>query len=204
MTFGRCVGFVAVGLLLALLLPSCSQTANVTEVWMALDSDGTRRRNEFFTDTKEIHCIARAGVGREGVTVEAFIRAEQLYDFNTNRFEPINAVTAYAEFKADRSTQPGTFALTLTARDPRKPASEETVDEDAPFFPGRYRCEILLDGALEGEAIFNVGFPPCPPAVILPGSRCFGFYRENDLCPAFGASASPEPKCSCTLQGWQC
>jgi hypothetical protein len=203
MTFGRCVSVVALGLLLVLLLPSCSQTANVTEVWMALDSDGSRRRNEFFTDTKEIHCVSKAGIGREGVTVEAFIRSIQLYDFGTNRFEPLDAIVAYAEFKADRSQQPATFDLELTARDPRK-GEGASSDEDVPFFPGRYQCEILLDGELEGTAIFNIGFPPCPPAFIVPGSECFGFYRENDLCPAYGASAAPEPKCSCTLQGWQC
>lgn len=203
MTFGRWVGVAALGLLLVVVLPSCSQTANVTEVWTALDSDGTRRRNEFFTDSKEIHCIARAGIGREGVTIEAFIRSVQLYDFGTNRFEPLDAVVAYAEFKADRAQAPTTFDLRLTARDPRKPDAEQTA-EDAPFFPGRYKCEILLDGALEGEAIFNIGFPPCPPTFIVPGSKCFGFYRENDLCPALGASAAQEPKCSCTLSGWEC
>jgi hypothetical protein len=202
MTFGRCVTLVATALLVVLLLPSCSQTANVTEVWMALDADGTRRRNEFFTDTKEIHCISKAGVGREGVTVEAFVRSVQLYDFPGNRYVPLDAIVAYAEFKADRQSQPQTFDLALKPKDPKK-ADAESKD-DGPFFPGRYQCEILLDGSLEGTAVFNIGFPPCPPAVIPPGSACYGFYRENDLCPAYGASAAPEPKCQCTLAGWQC
>lgn len=169
---------------------------------MSLDSDGTRRRNEFFTDTKEIHCVAKAGIGRDGATIEGFIRAQQLYDFNTNRFEPIDAIVAYAELPAERADTATTIDLKLEPRDPRDPGLE--ADASAPFFPGRYQCEILIDGELEGTAIFNIGFPPCPPAFIPPGGKCFGFYRENDLCPAFGASAAPEPKCSCTLQGWQC
>lgn len=201
MTFGRCVVVIATALLIVFLLPSCSQTANITEVWMALDGNGTRRRNEFFTDTKEIHCVAKAGIGREGVTVEAFIRSLQLYDFNTNRYEPLDAILAYAELDAQRANQPTTFDLSLTARDPKNPNAPA---QDAPFFPGRYQCEVLIDGELEGTAIFNVGFPPCPPAIIPPGSKCFGFYRENDLCPALGASGQPEPKCSCTLSGWKC
>lgn len=202
MAFGRCVSLLATALVIVLVLPSCSQTANITEVWMALDADGTRRRNEFFTDTKEIHCLAKAGVGREGVTVEGFIRAQQVYDFAQNKFVPIDAILAYAEFKADRGQQATTFDLGLQARDPSKP--EADADDEKPFYPGRYQCEILLDGSLEGTAVFNIGFPPCPPAIIMPGSRCYGYYRENDLCPALGASAAPEPKCSCTLAGWKC
>jgi hypothetical protein len=169
---------------------------------MSLDSDGTRRRNEFFTDTKEIHCIAKAGIGRDGVTVESFIRSVQLFDFDSGRYETIDAILAYAEFKADRAQQSTLIDLGLTPRDPRDPNKEP--EDTPPFFPGRYQCDILIDGELEGSAIFNIGFPPCPPAIIPPGARCFGFYKENDVCPQYGASAQQEPKCTCTLAGWQC
>src|SRR5262245_53784856 len=131
MTFGRCVVVIAAALLIVLLVPSCSQTANVTEVWMSLDGDGSRRRNEFFTDTKEIHCVAKAGVGRDGVTIESFIRSVQLFDFDSGRYETIDAILAYAEFKADRAGQATTVDLSLTPRDPRKP---DAPAQDTPPF----------------------------------------------------------------------
>jgi hypothetical protein len=203
MTFGRYVSLVTTALLSAFLLPSCSRTANVNEVWMSPDGDGTRRRNEFFTDTKEIHCIAKAGIGRDNVTIEGFIRAQQLYDFAANRYVNVDAVVAYAEFHPQPvEGQAAIFDLVMTPRDPRKPPAANS--QDAPYFPGRYTCEMLLDGALEGSAVFNVGFPPCPPATIVPGDLCVGFYRENDQCPAYGASAQPDPKCTCTQAGWKC
>src|SRR5437868_14056186 len=97
MTVGRCAVLVAGALLIVALAPACSKTANVTEVFTALDSAGFRKRNEFFTDTKEIHCVVKAGVGRPGVTLEAFVRQLQAYDFPTNKYVPVNRVLAYAE-----------------------------------------------------------------------------------------------------------
>ena len=190
-------------------LPSCTSTANVTEVYTALDAAGLRRRNEFYTDAKEIHCIAEAGIGRDGVTVEGFIRQRQAYDFVENRFVPVDRVLAYAETSPARSAQPIKISVSLTAgateQTPGGLAAGQTGDDDKPFVAGRYECEIRLDGVVEGTAVFNIDFPPCPPAVILQGTRCFGFYRENDLCPASGESGSPDPKCTCTQAGgWKC
>lgn len=199
MTLGRCAVLVAAVLLAVTMLPACSQTANITEVWMALDEEGHRRRNEFFTDSKEIHCVATAGIGREGVTVEGFIRQQQAYDFATNAYVPIDRILAYTEFSPDRSEEPVTIDLQLTTE------AGEGGGEDPPFVAGRYQCEILLDGALEGTAVFNIEFPPCPPAAIIAGTRCFGFYRENDECPAFGATGAPTPTCRCSqAEGWRC
>lgn len=201
MTLGRCVALIAVALSLAPALASCSTTANVTDVYMALDSNGDRRRNEFFTDTKEIHCIAKAGIGRTDVTIEGSIRQLQRYNFDSNKFEDTNAVLAYAEFAAARSTGPQTLDLTLKPG----PPGQQDDGQDLPYVAGRYSCEILLDGALVGSAIFNVDFPPCPPAIIAGGSFCFGFYRENDQCPELGAGGAQDPKCTCTLRdGWDC
>lgn len=197
----RCLAFAAASVTAIALLPSCSTTANVTEVYTALDGDGARKRNEFFTDTKEIHCVGEAGIGRPGVTIEGFIRQVQAYDFVENRFVPVNRVLAYAEMSPEPSKQPVKIDLVLAPGSGEEGANEE----EQPFIAGRYECEIRLDGSVEGTAVFNIAFPPCPPAIIIPGSRCFGYYRENDLCPASGESGAPDPKCSCSLlEGWKC
>src|SRR5437868_1605463 len=114
MTVGRCAVLVAGALLIVALAPACSQTANVTDVFTALDGAGNRKRNEFFTDTKEIHCIAKAGVGRPGVTVEAFIRQLQAYDFPTNKYVPVNKVLAYGERELEQSNVPTTVDVVLS------------------------------------------------------------------------------------------
>ncbi len=200
--FGRCIAVALVGATAVALLPSCSQTANITEVYTALDGDGNRRRNEFFTDTKEIHCVAEAGIGRPGVTIEGFIRQLQAYDFATNKFVPVDRVLAYTEFSPGQSDKPVKIDLSLT---PGQGEKEGESANDQPFIAGRYQCEVRLDGSVEGIAVFNIDFPPCPPAVIIPGTRCFGYYRENDLCPAAGESGQQDPKCSCSLlEGWKC
>jgi hypothetical protein len=200
MIFGRFVSAVGVAVLVASATPACTATANVTEVYTSLDSDGARRRNEFYTDTKDIHCIAEAGIGRDGVTIEGFIRQRQVYDFRQDRFVDVDRVLAYSEAGAQKSEGPFKFSLKLAKRDP---SGAEL--EGAPYPAGRYECEILLDGRREGTAIFNVQFPPCPPAVILQGQTCYGFYKQNDLCPAAGESGDKEPTCSCDEKvGWRC
>ena len=42
---------------------------------------------------------------------------------------------------------------------------------------------------LEKVAIFNIDFPPCPTAHILPGSLCYGFYKKLDVCPKYGETS---------------
>lgn len=181
-------------------LSACSTTANVTEVFTSLDEDGARRRNLFFTDSKNIFCIARTGVGRPGVTAEAFIRQSQAYDLTSNRFVPVNRVAAYSEMVLSPSNGEQRISLQL------RPLDEKgEPDQELPFFVGSFECEIRLDGVIEGRTQFNIDYPPCPPAIIVPGTQCIGFYREGDQCPAAGESGDPKPTCSCTeAQGWQC
>jgi hypothetical protein len=200
---GRCATFAAAVLLAVGLLPSCSQTANITEVWTALDSEGLRRRNLFFTDTKEIYCVGKAGIGRDGVTIEAFVRQSRAFDFQKNDFVLVDRIAAYEEFSPERSQDPSIVDIAFKPADAA--IESEIGTNDPPFPPGTYRCEMLLDGVLEGSATFDVEFPPCPPTEIIPGALCFGFYRIGDECPASGATGAPDPKCRCTLErGWEC
>src|SRR4051812_2614820 len=83
--------------LLILAGTSCTTTARVSDVYLALDGNGDRKRNIFFTDTKEIHCVVESGVGRRGVTLEAIVRQLQEYDFVADKFFETDRVTANIE-----------------------------------------------------------------------------------------------------------
>jgi hypothetical protein len=179
---------------------SCTATANVSDVYTALDSDGARQRNIFFTDSKEIHCVAEAGIGRKGVTIESLIRQLQSYDFIADRFFDTDRVLANAEASPSPGDGIQKFDVKLT------PVGPDGVPADgAPFPPGRYVCEVYLDGAITRHALFNIEFPDCPTSTILPTSICYGFYKKGLSCPKYGATSRDPAQCRCSVKnGWEC
>ena len=200
---GRLSGFI-VGALVAGagVLPACTSTANVTDVYMSLDEDGFRRRNVFFTDSKKIVCVVEAGIGRDNVTLETTIRRVQSWD--GERFVDDNLVTSYREENPARTQgQPGKFSLVLA---PTKitPDGRVVEDDELAFPAGRYQCEVQLDGKPEGTAVFNVDFPPCPEVFITAGDKCEDFYKEGTVCPASGLTGAPQPTCACEKGKWAC
>lgn len=194
---------VSGALLLATLvsnLAACTSTARVSDVYMALDGNGDRKRTVFYTDSKEIHCVVEMGIGRKGVTIEALIRQLQGYDFAADNVFPTDRVVANAENSPSPGDAIQTLDVTLKAQAP-----DGSNADGQPFPRGHYQCEAYLDGKLEGSAVFNIDFPECPASLITPGTRCFGFYRQNLACPKYGASSGEQPKCRCsTTKGWEC
>lgn len=200
MVLGRLGAFAVASVVLLGSVASCTATANVSDVYMALDGEGNRRRNVFFTDTKEIHCVVELGVGRPGVTVEILVRGLQNYDFITDRFFDTDRVLANAEEAPQPSSGVQKVDIQLQPSDPSGKISEE-----GPYPPGRYQCEAYLDGILEGTAVFNIDFPPCPTSSILPLSTCYGFYPAQKDCPKYGVTSRDPARCRCSSQqGWQC
>jgi hypothetical protein len=192
------------GALVTSALPACTETANVSDVWLSLDPDGARRRKVFFTDSASITCVAEVGVGRKDVTFEILIRRVRRSPFGSDEFEPSNEVVLAKEFHPDVTTgKPAIIGLTL------KPT---TVDQDgklqendeAPFAAGSYVCEVYVDGDKQKQAAFNVDYAPCPTIVIQPNTLCIGFYTTGTECPASGATGDPEPTCTCSDKGWEC
>ena len=182
------------------ILASCTATARVSDLYMALDGNGDRKRNVFFTDTKEIHCVIEVGIGRRGATVAGIIRQNQSYDFVADRFFDVDATSANGELSP--TPQEGIQKLDLQLA---PTAPDGTSAEGAPYPPGRFQCEAYLDGELEKVAIFNIDFPPCPTAIILPGAMCFGFYKNGDVCPRNGVTSRDPVNCRCSsLKGWEC
>ena len=182
-------------------LAACTSTGNIVDIRMALDENGWRVRNQFFTDSTKIYCVGRLGLGRPSAVVEMKVRQFQRYDFIANRFFDTDGVAAVDEQQPEPSQQSKIISLELT---PRGPTDAES-GESTPFVPGRYECEVYLDGELQGTAPFNILFPPCPEFTIGPETRCYGFYREGDTCPRFGQSSTNPKVCKCTAaEGWAC
>jgi hypothetical protein len=193
------LGFGA--LLLVGALPSCSQTVNVADVYTALDADGLRRRNVFYSDTREIHCVAEVGAGRGNATVQMRVRQVQRYDYPSNRFVDADRLSEQVEFVPEAGGGIQKLDFTMQRTDDEGGGGGEKAYYD----PGRYVCEVLLEGQMEGSAIFNIEFPPCPDGFIKPGAACVGFYPLARQCPAFGASSTEPAKCTCDLvKGWDC
>jgi hypothetical protein len=198
MTSRRLFAVVAVALFALALAPACTSTARISDVYMSLDSDGARRRSEFYTDSKEINCVAEYGVGRDDVTIEMLIRYVQ--DFDGRDFRNINTVTNSLETHPQRTKDvPGKISLAIV------PIDEKGQEQkDLPIPAGRAQCEVYLDGSLEKTVVYNVKFPPCPTTFIKAGAVCRGFYALGTNCPAAGASGDPTPTCSCEETGWKC
>ncbi len=189
----------ACSVLAVFLLPACSDTAHIDEIVTSLDSEGIRKRNVFFTDSKEAFCIVKGAIGRPGVTLEIYVRQLRAYNVNTRVEFPTNRVLAYAEMSPAASQKELALAIPV----PR--AEVETSSEEPPFEFGRYQCEAWLDGNRDAIAAFNIDFPPCPPAIIEPGTLCYGFYKEDSACPRYGETSDDPATCRCTrAAGWEC
>lgn len=189
--------------LVVLLLVACSTTARISDVYTALDEDGFRRRDVFFTDTNEIHCIAEAGIGRPDVTIEGVIHQIRAYDFANNKFFETDRYLGYAELQPKKAEGNASGPTKIDLRLERVGPDGKPKD-DAPYVAGSYVCEISLDGEQQGRAAFNIDFPPCPTAIIPNGTRCFGFYPNATECPKFGEKSADPAKCKCQETGWEC
>lgn len=194
----------AAALVVSGLLPACTATANVSDVWMSIDEDGARRRNVFFTDSERATCVAEVGIGRNDVTIEMLIRQTRGAPLGTEDFAEMNAVVTAAEFRPEITQgSPGVLALTMK-RSSGDEGSTSQNDDEAPLPPGSYVCEVMLDGALQKRALFNIQYAPCPTTVIQTGTPCLGFYPLDRICPKSGATGAPEPICRCDADGWSC
>lgn len=207
MTLRRVGAAAAFAALAASVLPACTATANVSDVWMSIDADGARRRGVFFTDSANITCVAEVGIGRTDVTIEMLIRQVASAPFaaeSEDEFDTVNAVILARELRPEiTKDRPGTVSLSMVPSSLDEDGKPRE-DDEAPFNAGSYRCEVYLDGENVQSVSFNVEYTPCPTAIIRDKTPCLGFYVLNKECPASGATGDPEPTCVCEPAGWNC
>ncbi len=192
MGLGRSAALFVAGSILLGVLSSCTATARIIDVYTALDARGDRKRQVFYTDTTELHCVIEAGISRPGATIEVQFHQLQAYDPGNGKFFDTDRFYANTEFAATAGDQKQFYSARLVNVGP-----DGKVDEQLPLDPGRYQCEVRLEGKLEQIAIFNILFADCPPSEIIPFSPCYGFFEAKRECPRYGAQSTDRAKCVC-------
>jgi hypothetical protein len=153
---------------------------------MSLDQNGDRKRQHFFTDTESIYCVVELASGRRDVTVSAVIRATEL-------FLPSGAVPVSQTFAVGEEA-PGAGDNLVVSFELEKEDAQE------PFVPGRFACELYLDGHQEETVEFDVQYPACPVPPAVDGGRCADYFLPGSVC-----SGAAEQSCVCSETGrWQC
>lgn len=182
--------------------PACTATAGVSEVYTSLDGDGSRRRDTFFTDSTEIHCIAKAMFGRPDVTIRGTFHRIREYNFAKDQIDDVDAYSAGIDFHPDRTAdrkEPVTIDFSFSRVD-----ASGTPSDKVPYLAGSYICEIELDGEIVKTAPFNIQFPECPLSQLSTGSTCLGYFKNKAECPRNGLKSENSPQCTCDAKGWQC
>jgi hypothetical protein len=131
----RPIGLAA---LLLLAMPSCLSTVGVGRIFMALESDGLRRREYFDARAKTIACIADVSAGVDGVTME-FEISRKIEDGGKNAASKYSPPFATAEYVTRKGTVEQRVALEWNID---KDASGKVKDRPV----GAYRCIIRADG----------------------------------------------------------
>jgi hypothetical protein len=154
---------------------------------MALDGQGDRRRDVFFTDTEGIFCVAELASGVADVTVRADFEQRAYYlPEDGSRVE-------LQRFIGSEELAPGAGEDLTTAFQLKRDVGE-------PYDAGEYACLMYLNGDLEAEHPFRVESPECPVAPVQPGVRCEGFVLDGSECPGLLGES-----CTCAPSGtWEC
>lgn len=169
------------------LLATACDTSGIREAYMALDADGNRRRDHFFTDTERIFCVAKVASGVDDLTVRGVVRATQLFDRRDGDAIDVDYYLAFAD-EAPGAGEDITVSFEL-----------ERADSKEPYVAGRFNCELSLDGKLQETLPFVVNFA-CPEAPLVTGTLCEGFVVQGTQCP--GAF---DETCECESTGaWSC
>lgn len=176
-----------VALLLCLGFTGC-KTTGVKETFMALDASGDRRREHFFVDTEEIHCVSKMASGVADITVSGALRAQRLWDPASAKFRDQDVLIATEELA------PGAGKELLID------FKLKHSDDRWPYLPGNYTCELSINGELEAVVPFDIAFPDCPAAPLVAGGLCEGYVAPGAKCPSLVGRP-----CVCAESGaWEC
>jgi hypothetical protein len=206
-----CASFLGLPLLLAS-TNACVGTAQVRQIFMALDGSGARVRDQFVTDTTQIFCdVAFAGADPDTTVVATFEQLTgepSLFDGSGNTTKQL----AYDWGSVEVVPQTGESLLTF-ALSPPTPVNGGAA---YPFPVGNWKCLISVNGQNAGDTSFTVNYPnpDCPPSgAASVGDNCTA-YQLNAQCPSSG-NFSDSTACTCTanlpsqfaesgLRSWSC
>ncbi len=215
---------------------SCGSPVEVRSVYMALDGAGNRRRTHFYTDTNTIFCNVDFVGDRQDLTVNAVLRqttSENCPSFlypdpakcgtgnplTTSWGQPlikVNYVLSVLEQAPGVGSTTIAFSWSPTSGTEGKDAASAPTSGTAPPPPwpvGQYRCDIYVDGKLQGGKDFDIRFPGpegaafvetdhtfCPDSPVKPGVQCWDYVLPGATCKtAFGAVC----KCPTSTGVWE-
>jgi hypothetical protein len=131
-------------MLAAPLLTTSCNTLAVTDIYASLDQDGQRRRTEFRADAAAIFCIAEISSGRQDATIEILVRQGK-----GGGSVPEGTILARGEERSsgNQSQVPIAFLVPPTVGATAiAPGAGETTATVGNYVPGRYACEVYLEG----------------------------------------------------------
>lgn len=164
-------------------------TVGVKDAYMALDAEGNRKRDVFYTDTEAIYCVLEMASGVSDVTVVTKLRLLRLYDeFGGDPIE-------YDTIVGAEESAPGVGENLRVSYLLEPPTG-------LGFYPaGEYVCELYIDGTREAKLKFEVRFPECPFAPIEADAPCAGIVLRGARCPS---PAGERCRCEKDTGLWAC
>jgi hypothetical protein len=178
--------------------PAC-RTAGLDNAWMSLDESGDRHRTTFYTDTANIYCIGQVDSGTADVSVSSIIRASSIYQASLGTYVPADATVAVS--LQDQAPGQGTTTVAFQLLK-ATPSNGDT--STVPFVPGKYECDLYVNGDLDRTVPFDIEFPDCPVAPPSDGGPCAEWVPPGAVCP--GAEAGVTCTCGADpVKGtWSC
>lgn len=172
----------------------CGNTSQVRQIFMALDGNGDRPRDQFFTDTKQIFCDVVFSAYNTDETLDVqFIqdKGENPAFDGTNNIGPVSRLWAGAEAVPSKGISTVSFTL--------DPPQEVGSGLQLPFPVGHWKCRVTINGDFAGEVGFTVNYPtPDCPATggAYDGLNCAG-YKAGDQCPSDSNYQVGGTDCTC-------
>lgn len=183
---------------------ACSAASQVSDVYMALDTNGDRPRNVFFTDTKQISC----NVDWVGRNPDMTVQGQFIQTWSEN--PPGSG--ALQECPTQPDGRPG--CALMGANEQAGPEGEATLSftwtqqsasggGKEPYPVGRYECRIFVNGESAGIAQFEVQYPDGCPAdtAAVDGAACAGWVKLGATCRD---AADFTKTCTCGGATWSC
>ena len=171
----------------------CYGTAQVRQVFMALDSSGNRVRDTFFTDSENIVCdVLYSGADPDTTLVANFVQVTG----EPNLFDGSNQIGPVANEWVSIEIAPGT-GNSIQAFSMQPPQAVNGGGK-LPFPVGAWKCLITVNGQNAGETDFKVVYPTpdCPESgVASAGGNCTA-YQLNATCPSSSNFQNPTA-CTC-------
>ena len=64
---------------------------------------------------------------------------------------------------------------------------------DSPWPPGKFTCDLMVDGVVKAQVPFDIQVPNCPVYGVQQATICKGFYPPSIKCPGIDQNVS----CTC-------